>query len=126
MFFRQLIDADLGCASYVLADDGEAVVVDPGIDIDRYLELACRHRFGIAHVVETHVHADHVSGGRRLAELTGARIHVSAAAAVAYLHEPLRPGDSIAVGAARLTARATPGHRPEHLSFVVSDGARRD
>src|ERR1700710_2820961 len=67
MFFRQLIDADLGCASYVIADAGEAIVVDPAIAIDQYLELACRHRFGIAHVVETHTHADHVSGNRRLA-----------------------------------------------------------
>jgi hydroxyacylglutathione hydrolase len=65
MFFRQLIDADLGCASYVIADAGEAIVVDPAIAIDQYLELAARHRFGIAHVVETHTHADHVSGNRR-------------------------------------------------------------
>ena len=64
MFFRQLIDADLGCASYVIADAGEAVGVDPSIAIDQYLELATRHRFGIVHIVETHMHADHVSGNR--------------------------------------------------------------
>ena len=124
MFFRQLIDADLGCASYVIADAGEAIVVDPAIAIDQYLELAYRHRFGIAHIVETHTHADHVSGNRRLAELTGAQIHVSAGVAPAFACRPLRPGDSIAVGSAVLTARATPGHRPEHLALVLSDRGR--
>lgn len=124
MFFRQLLDPDLGCASYVIADAGEAIVVDPAIAIDQYLELACRHRFGIVHVVETHTHADHVSGNRRLAELTGAAIHVSAGAGAGFASRPLRAGDSIAVGSAVLTARATPGHRPEHLSFVLADRSR--
>ena len=124
MFFRQLIDADLGCASYVIADAGEAIVVDPSIAIDQYLELATRHRFGIVHIVETHTHADHVSGNRRLAELTGAAIHVSAGARPEFANDILRPGDSIAVGSAVLTARATPGHRPEHLSLVLSDRDR--
>jgi glyoxylase-like metal-dependent hydrolase (beta-lactamase superfamily II)/rhodanese-related sulfurtransferase len=126
MFFRQLIDADLGCASYVIADAGEAIVVDPGIAIDQYLDLACRHRFGIAHVVETHTHADHVSGNRRLAELTGAVIHVSSAADAGFASRPLRGGDSICVGSVELRARATPGHRPEHLSFVLRDRSRAD
>src|SRR3954451_12490528 len=90
MFFRQLIDADLGCASYVIADAGEAIVVDPGIAIDRYLDLACRHGFGIVHVVETHTHADHVSGNRALAELTGATIHVSAGAEAGFARRPWR------------------------------------
>ncbi|MDX6598397.1 MAG: hypothetical protein QOE87_2284 [Gaiellales bacterium] len=124
MFFRQLIDADLGCASYVIADAGEAIVVDPSIAIDQYLDLATRHRFGIVHVVETHTHADHVSGNRRLAELTGAAIHVSSGARPEFAHDALRPGDSIAVGSAVLTARATPGHRPEHLSLVLGDRDR--
>jgi hydroxyacylglutathione hydrolase len=124
MFFRQLIDADLGCASYVIADAGEAIVVDPGIAIDQYLDLACRHGFGIVHVVETHTHADHVSGNRALAELTGATIHVSAGAQAGFASRPLRPGDALQVGAAVLTARATPGHRPEHLSFVLADASR--
>jgi hydroxyacylglutathione hydrolase len=126
MFFRQLIDADLGCASYFIADDLEAIVVDPAIAIDQYLDLASRRRFSIAHVVETHTHADHVSGNRRLAELTGAAIHVSAAADADFPSRPLRAGDSIAVGSVVLTARATPGHRPEHLSFVLRDRARSD
>jgi glyoxylase-like metal-dependent hydrolase (beta-lactamase superfamily II)/rhodanese-related sulfurtransferase len=126
VFFRQLIDPDLGCASYVIADAGEAIVVDPAMAIDQYLDLACRHRFGIAHVVETHTHADHVSGNRRLAELTGAVIHVSAVAEADFASRPLHAGDSISVGAVELTVRATPGHRPEHLSFVLRDRARSD
>ncbi|MDX6617904.1 MAG: hypothetical protein QOK36_290, partial [Gaiellales bacterium] len=126
MFFRQLIDADLGCASYVIADAGEAVVVDPAIAIDQYLDLACRHGFCIVHVVETHTHADHVSGNRRLAELTGAQIHVSSGALPGFASRPLRPGDSLSVGSAVLTVRATPGHRPEHLSLVLSDRSRAD
>jgi glyoxylase-like metal-dependent hydrolase (beta-lactamase superfamily II)/rhodanese-related sulfurtransferase len=126
MFFRQLIDPDVGCASYLIADGGEAIVVDPAIAIDQYLDLACRHRFGIAHVVETHTHADHVSGNRRLAELTGAVIHVSAAADADFASRPLHAGDSISVGSVQLTARATPGPRPEHLSFVLHDRARSD
>ena len=99
MFFRQLIDADLGCASYVIADAGEAIVVDPAIAIDQYLDLACRHRFGIVHVVETHTHADHVSGNRRLAELTGATIHVSAGA---------RPASRAARSAPATRSRSAP------------------
>src|ERR1700709_2543137 len=126
MFFRQLIAAALGCASYVIADAGESIVVDPGIAIDQYLDLASRHHFGIAHVVETHTHADHVSGNRRLAELTGATIHVSASADAVFPSRTLRAGDSIAVGSVTLTARATPGHRPEHLSFVLHDRSRAD
>jgi hydroxyacylglutathione hydrolase len=105
---------------------GEAIVVDPAIAIDQYLELASRHRFGITHAVETHTHADRVSGNRRLAELTSAAIHVSAAARPAFESVPLRAGDSIAVGGAVLTARATPGHRPEHLSLLLSDRGRAD
>ncbi len=124
MFFRQVLDPDLGCASYVIADDGQAIVVDPSIAIDQYLDLACRHRFGISHIVETHTHADHVSGNRRLAELTGATIHISAAVEPGFACRALAPGDSIAVGSAVLTARATAGHRPEHLAFVLSDRTR--
>ena len=120
MFFRQLIDADLGCASYVIADAGEAIVIDPALAIDQYLELACRHRFGIAHVVETHTDADHVSGKQLLAEFTGAAVHVSAGAHSEFPSSLLRPGDSIAVGSALLTARAIPGYRREQLSLVLS------
>jgi hydroxyacylglutathione hydrolase len=124
MFFRQLIDTDLGRASYVIADGGEAIVVDPAISIDQYLELACRHGLGIAHLVETHAHACRASGARQLAELTGATIHVGPSADRSRRRHALRPGDSISVGSARLTARFTPGQHHEDLSLVLSDRRR--
>ena len=124
MFFRQVLHEDLGCASYVIADDGEAVVVDPKWQVEDYLALADEHGFEIRHILETHNHADHLSGHGRLRQATGATIHVSEGAGVDYEHEPLADGDSVEVGSARITARATPGHRPEHLAFVVEDTSR--
>ncbi len=126
MFFRQVLHDDLGCASYVVADGGEAVVIDPKWEVAGYLDLAEEHGFRIAHVLETHNHADHVSGHGRLVHATGARIHVSADAGVEYEHEPLLDGDVVGVGDARIRALATPGHRPEHLAFLVADAGRAD
>ncbi|MDQ3865207.1 MAG: MBL fold metallo-hydrolase, partial [Actinomycetota bacterium] len=126
MFFRQVLHDDLGCASYVVAAVGEAAVIDPKWEVEDYLALADEHGFRIAHVLETHNHADHVSGHGRLVAATGATIHVSKDAAVAYEHEALADGDVVAVGGVRLTALATPGHRPEHLAFLVSDGERAE
>ena|SRR5919109_3414190 len=124
MFFRQVLHEDLGCASYVLADGGDAAVVDPKWEIDEYVELAERHNFRIAHILETHNHADHVSGHGRLARATGATIRISEAAGVAYAHEPLSDGSVINIGNMTVTALATPGHRPEHMSFLVADAGR--
>jgi hydroxyacylglutathione hydrolase len=124
MFFRQVLHEDLGCASYVVADGGEGAIIDPKWEVEDYLALADEHGFRIAHVLETHNHADHLSGHGRLAKATGATIHVSENADVAYDHEPLADGGSVAVGEARITAIATPGHRPEHLAFVVEDDSR--
>jgi hydroxyacylglutathione hydrolase len=126
MFFRQVLHEDLGCASYVVADGGVAAVIDPKWDVDDYLALAEEHGFEIRRVLETHNHADHVSGRGRLVAATGATIHVSAHAGVAYEHEPLADGDEVAVGDARIRALATPGHRPEHLAFLVSDAGRAE
>lgn len=123
MLFRQVLYHDLGCASYFLGDGGEAIVIDPRWDISPYLEIAEAEHLRIAHVIDTHDHADHVSGRLRLAEATGAR--------------PYRPGpreqdatdiivagDEIIAGSVCVTAMATPGHRPEHLTFVVSELSR--
>jgi len=125
LFFRQILYGDLGCASYVIACGGKAVVVDPRWDIDVYLELAHKQRFKIAHVVETHNHADHVSGRLRLVAATGARAHRP------DLEPDPRPdeivgGDVITIGKVELRAFATPGHRPEHLSYEVIDHKRSD
>jgi glyoxylase-like metal-dependent hydrolase (beta-lactamase superfamily II)/rhodanese-related sulfurtransferase len=124
MFFRQVLHEDLGCASYVVADDGEAAVIDPKWDDEAYLELAEEHGFRIAHVLETHNHADHVSGKGRLAKATGATIHVPATAGVDFDHEPLADGETVSVGAVTIKALATPGHRPEHTAYLVSDTSR--
>src|ERR687884_1954796 len=124
MFFRQVLHEDLGCASYVIADGGAAAVVDPKWEIEEYLDLAREHDVRIRHVLETHNHADHLSGRGRLAAATGAMLHVSAEAGAEYDHEPLADGTMLEVGDARLTALRTPGHRPEHLAFVVEDRSR--
>src|SRR5918911_2587343 len=109
MFFRQVLHPDLGCASYVLADGGEAVVVDPKWEIDEYLALADENGFEIRHVLETHNHADHVSGRGRLAEATGATIHVPNAGEVEFASEEVRDGVAVEVGDARIVTLATPG-----------------
>ena len=124
MFFRQVLHPDLGCASYVIADGGGAAVVDPKWEIEDYLQLADENDFRITHILETHNHADHVSGRGRLAAATGATIHVSADAGVEYEHEPLADGDTVELGEVRIVALATPGHRPEHTAYVVEDRSR--
>ncbi|MGH2895940.1 MAG: MBL fold metallo-hydrolase, partial [Solirubrobacteraceae bacterium] len=75
MLFRQVLYQDLGCASYFLGDAGEAIVVDPRWDIAPYLEIAAAEHLRITHVIDTHDHADHVSGRLRLAQATGARAY---------------------------------------------------
>jgi len=124
MFFREVLNEDLGCASYVVADGGEAAIIDPKWEIDEYLKIAEENGFRIAHIIETHNHADHLSGHGHLVEATGARIHISRDAGVEYEHEPLEDGDVVEVGATRIRAVGTPGHRPEHLSFTVEDASR--
>jgi glyoxylase-like metal-dependent hydrolase (beta-lactamase superfamily II)/rhodanese-related sulfurtransferase len=124
MFFRQVLNDDLGCASYVVADRGQAVVVDPQWGVEEYLELSRRHGFQITVIVETHAHADHVSGRARLAALTGASVAVPRGSEMEGADRLLADGDVIDVGDVRLTAIATPGHRPEHLSLLVRERVR--
>jgi hydroxyacylglutathione hydrolase len=130
VIFRQVLYRDLGCTSYLLGDAGEAVVVDPRWDIDEYLEIAAAEHLRITHVVDTHEHADHVSGRSRLVAATGAQGHRPLAlAAAATPATPAAPdliaaGDGITVGQVCLTALGAAGHRPEHLAFAVSDLSR--
>lgn len=129
MLFQHIYDEDLAQASYLVGCQatGEAIVVDARRDVDAYLALAQRHGLRVTHVTETHVHADYQSGSRELAERTGAHLHLSAEGGpdwtYRFAHEPLRHGDVIRVGNVRLQALHTPGHTPEHLSFLVTDGA---
>src|SRR3954454_6582227 len=126
MIFRQVTHDDLGCASYLIGDEdaGVAAVVDPRFEVDEYLELARYMGVSIEHVLETHNHADHVSGHGRLAAATGATIHVHRLAEPHYAHEPFDDGWELALGRVRVRALHTPGHRPEHTAFALIDEAR--
>ena len=123
--FRQIINEDLGCGSYLVGDTsaGVAAVVDPQWNIDPYLTLSRLHGVRIDHVLETHNHADHVSGHGRLARATGATIHIHRLAEAEYPHEPLDDGWTLRLGSAEVEAIHTPGHRPEHTSFVLREAS---
>jgi len=121
VLFQQLVDDDLGCASYLIADEtaGEAVVVDPAYAIERYVEVAERAGVRIVRVLETHNHADHVSGHGRLALEHGVPVSIHPLAEAEYPHEPFSDGDELTVGSLTIKVLHTPGHRPEHCSFLV-------
>jgi glyoxylase-like metal-dependent hydrolase (beta-lactamase superfamily II)/rhodanese-related sulfurtransferase len=123
MLFRQILHPDLGCASYVIAEQGDAVVIDPKWQIDDYLAAARGAGAEIRYVLETHTHADHVSGRRRLAAATGAAALVPANPANPGA-SGIRDGDVIALGSLELRALASPGHRPEHLAYLVHRDGR--
>jgi hydroxyacylglutathione hydrolase len=128
VIFRQITHDDLGCASYFVGDysAGVAAVIDPRFEIDAYLELARYLSVEIDHVLETHNHADHVSGHGRLAAATGATIHINRMANAEYEHEPFDDGDELELGSLVVRALHTPGHRPEHTAFALIDGSRGD
>jgi hydroxyacylglutathione hydrolase len=128
VIFRQVTHDDLGCASYLVGDDdaGVAAVIDPRFEIGDYLELARYLGVSIEHVLETHNHADHVSGHGRLAEATGATIHIHREAHADYPHEPFDDGWELKLGDVMVKAIHTPGHRPEHTAFALTDTDRGD
>jgi len=121
--FRQFVDDDLGCASYLIGDSGagEAFVVDPAYEIEPYLEVANEEGVRITRVLETHTHADHVSGHGRFALEHSVPVSVHPLAAPAYPFEPLEDGQALRVGAVSVRVVHTPGHRPEHCAFVVDE-----
>src|SRR3954468_12474602 len=118
----------LGHLSTLVADEssGVAAVVDPRRDVDVYIDAARAADLRITHAVETHLHNDYVSGARDLAALTGAAHVIGAGAQLAHEHAAVADGDSFDVGAVRFTARETPGHTPEHVSYAVADASRDD
>jgi hydroxyacylglutathione hydrolase len=126
VIFRQITHDDLGCASYFVGDHdaGTAAVIDPRFEIDEYLELARYLSVSIDHVLETHNHADHVSGHGRLAAATGATIHIHRLADAEYEHEPFDDGYELRLGSLIVRALHTPGHRPEHTAFALIDSSR--
>jgi glyoxylase-like metal-dependent hydrolase (beta-lactamase superfamily II)/rhodanese-related sulfurtransferase len=126
--FRQFVDDDLGCASYLIGCEacGEAVLVDPAYAIEQYLEDAARHDLTIVRTLETHTHADHVSGHGRLALEHDVPVSVHSLAEADYQHDPIADGDEIVVGNVTLSVIHTPGHRPEHCCFAIVDRTRAD
>jgi hydroxyacylglutathione hydrolase len=119
---RQFVDDDLGCASYLVGDPetGDAALVDPTYAVEPFLAEAERAGVTVRCVLETHTHADHVSGHGRLALECDALVHIHAAAGVAFEHVPLRDGSEISVGNVTVTTLHTPGHRPEHCCFLAA------
>ena len=131
MLFRLIYDEDLAQAAYLIGcqKTGDAIVVDPERDIDRYLDLAAEHGLKITAVAETHIHADFLSGARELAEKVGAKVYVSGLGGPdwqskwvsKYDHQILADGDEFMVGNIKLTTVHSPGHTPEHVSYLVTD-----
>lgn len=126
--FEQILSEGVAECSYLLGDDAarECAVVDPRPDVDIYLQKARQYGVAITHVFETHIHADFLSGARELVARLGgeAKLYVSAEGGAEYgfAHEPVRDGDEFTFGGLRMKARFTPGHTPEHLSYMLYDG----
>jgi glyoxylase-like metal-dependent hydrolase (beta-lactamase superfamily II)/rhodanese-related sulfurtransferase len=121
MHFEQFYLGCLAHASYMLASEGEAVVVDPQRDVEIYLRAAEANRVSIRHIFETHLHADFISGHGELASRTGAQIYIGAHAGAAFSHIPVRDGFQLQVGKIHITALETPGHTAESICVVVAD-----
>jgi glyoxylase-like metal-dependent hydrolase (beta-lactamase superfamily II)/rhodanese-related sulfurtransferase len=126
MLLKHFFLEKIAHSSYLLAGKETCAVIDPRRDVDIYIDEARALGLEITHVVQTHLHADFVSGHMDLAAQTGAKIIVSKSARCEFEHVPVKEGDTIAIEKMELKVIETPGHTPEHLSFVVTDGSRGD
>jgi hydroxyacylglutathione hydrolase len=129
VLFRQLLNEETACASYLFGckTHSQLAVVDPHVDlVDEYVALAERQGAPIVAVLETHVQADHVSGLPELVAATGARAYLPAGAGVDFPHHPLADGEVVALGNTEIQALATPGHAPAHHAYLVTDRTRGD
>jgi glyoxylase-like metal-dependent hydrolase (beta-lactamase superfamily II)/rhodanese-related sulfurtransferase len=126
MYFKQFLDELCGCASYVIAsrETHEAAVVDPSINVQQYLDLLDERAFRLKYAIDTHVHADHVSGARELCRRTGAELRLHETAQVRYPFRPLHDGEDVEIGQLRLHVVHTPGHRPELISLLIVNPSR--
>jgi len=127
VFFRQLLNDDTACASYILGCKTHSAfaVVDPHLDlVDDYIALAEGQGATIAAVLDTHVQADHLSGLPELVARTGATAYLPAGAGVEFDHQPLRDGEVVELGNTAIEAVATPGHAPAHHAYLVTDNTR--
>src|SRR5262245_53636161 len=126
MYFKQVLNERCGCASYVIASrqTREAAVIDPAVETEPYDALLRERDFRLRYVIDTHIHADHVSGARRLAAAHGADLCLHEAAQVTYSFRPLSDGSELELGQLRLRVLHTPGHRPELISILIVNPPR--
>jgi len=126
MYFKQITHDATGCISYMVGCLSKSCtsVVDPQQDIQIYLDIAREKGMEITHVIESHVHADHLSGARKLAQATGARLYHHETSPVEFAHERFGEGDQLEVGNAHIKVIHTPGHTPESVSLLVQDRSR--
>ncbi len=124
MIEKRFFVEGLAHASYLVGADGEAAVIDPKRDVDDYLETAAREKLKIVAVLETHPHADFVSGHIELAQRTGAKIYISHRAPATYAREGVKDADIIRVGSMEVVVLETPGHSPDSISFLFWPGEK--
>lgn len=125
MWFESIIRKETGCVAYVIgADAGVCAVFDPLWDVEPYVEAARRRSSKIRYVIDSHSHADHVSGARRLAEAAGAELILPELAEITYPARRVRGGERLELGEVTLEVVHTPGHRPEQINLAVIDNSR--
>src|SRR5919201_6732879 len=129
MIFQQVVNEDSGCLSYLIGcgEAGQAIVVDPGRDrVNEYIRFARKKGMKITHILETHTHADHISGGRELAALTKAPILLHRESRAVFEHGTVADGDEIRIGKIAFKIHHTPGHTPDSICVLVTDHERGD
>lgn len=128
MYSQQFFIDGLGCASYIVGCEakGVAAIIDPDREVQKYLDAATARGLTITHIIETHLHADHVSGNSDLAARTGAAIYVHEASGAEFPHQPVKDGDVLELGNLRLKVIHTPGHTPESITLLLTDTTRSD
>jgi glyoxylase-like metal-dependent hydrolase (beta-lactamase superfamily II)/rhodanese-related sulfurtransferase len=126
MYFKQILNEDCGCSSYVVASRAsrECAIVDAGLEIQPYLDVMQDRGLTLRHIVDTHLHADHVSGSRRLSGETGVPVSLHQSADVLFPFEPLHDGQKLGLGPVVLEVMHTPGHRPESVSLLITNPPR--
>lgn len=128
MWFETILRTETGCATYLVGanDTGECAVVDPLWDVEPFLRAAARRNARVRYVIDTHSHADHVSGARRLVAQTGATLVLPALADVTYDAMRVAHGDRVRFGEVSLEVLHVPGHRPEQVNVLVTDHGRSE
>ncbi len=126
MYFKQILNEDCGCSSYVVAsrDSHDCAVIDPALDIQPYLEVMEDRGMTLRCIIDTHIHADHVSGNRRLSGETGVPVSLHEAADVLFPFQKLQDGQKLELGAVTMDVLHTPGHRPEAISLLITNPPR--